>query len=255
MDDIQDDWIQFANLTLMDIFMSKNQSLSLGLIMKRVDNDPKLMAKICEGIQRGLFELALHGWDHEEYTNLSEQEQHDSLKKANEKMQQLFGQRSDIFIPPFTHFNDSTLNAMHQLHMRIISPNVVSDKNIFYTTGPGSFSHDDYQIYHFPQTAGFETFPNYNQLSKVSVNRILSDIDFSIEKYGYAVITMHPQGFVKTEDGKFTSVLDEQQINNLKYIIDSILSKNIKIVSFSKLLEVLLGGKQEVSAIHTNTTK
>ena len=133
MDDIEDNWTQFANLTLMDIFISKNQSVPLGLIMNSIGNDPKLIAKIREGIQRGLFELALHGWDHVEYTNLSEQEQHDSLKKANEKMQRLFGQKSNIFIPPFNSFNDSTLNAMRKLSIRIISSGVDNDKNIFYT--------------------------------------------------------------------------------------------------------------------------
>jgi peptidoglycan/xylan/chitin deacetylase (PgdA/CDA1 family)/glycosyltransferase involved in cell wall biosynthesis len=237
MDDVEDSWTEFANLTLMDIFISKSQSLSPGLIMNRIGANPKLISKIREGIQRGQFELALHGWDHVEYTNLSEQEQHDSLKKANEKMQQLFGQKSNIFIPPLNFFNDSTLNAMHKLQIRIISSGVDNDKNIFYTTGPGSSYRGIYQrIYHFPQTASFEIFGGSNQqLSQVSVNRTLSDVDFSIKKYGYAVITIHVRGLS----------VDEQQIDNLKYVIDSILSKNIKIVSFSKLLEISLG-KQEL---------
>jgi hypothetical protein len=50
---------------------------------------------------------------------------------------------------------------------------------------------------------------------------------------------MHPQSFVKIQDGKFSSEVDEQQINNLNYVIDSVMSKNIHIVSFSKLLEKL----------------
>jgi peptidoglycan/xylan/chitin deacetylase (PgdA/CDA1 family) len=239
MDDIEDNWIEFANLTVMNTFLSKNQNLSLGLIMNRIGTNTKLMAKIREGVQRGLFELALHGWDHIEYSDQSDQEQHDSLKKANEKMHELFGLKSNIFIPPFNSFNDSTLKALQKLDMSIISQNIALDKNISYATDQEGHSYDTYQIYHLPQTASFETFPTENELSKLTVNQLLIDVDFSLKKYGYAVVGMHPQSFVKIQDGKFSSEVDEQQINNLNYVIDSVMSKNIHIVSFSKLLEKL----------------
>jgi hypothetical protein len=42
----------------MDLFISKNQSLSLGLIMNKIGNDTRIIEKIMEGTQRGSFELA-----------------------------------------------------------------------------------------------------------------------------------------------------------------------------------------------------
>ena len=72
MDDIQDYWIEPGQLTPMNLFMSKNQNLSLGVIMHVIGNDSKIVDKIREGSHKGLFELALHGWDHVDYTNMSE---------------------------------------------------------------------------------------------------------------------------------------------------------------------------------------
>src|SRR5690349_13140078 len=51
MDDIQDKWIEQGQLVPMDLFISKNQSLSLGLIMHVVGNDSKIINKVREGYQ------------------------------------------------------------------------------------------------------------------------------------------------------------------------------------------------------------
>ena len=58
MDDIQDYWIEQGQIAPMDLFLSKNQSLSLGLIMNGLGNDSKIIDKVKEGFNKGLFELA-----------------------------------------------------------------------------------------------------------------------------------------------------------------------------------------------------
>ena len=135
MDDIQDYWLEQGQMTPMDLFISKNQSLSLGLIMHAVGNDSKITNKVREGYQKGLFELALHGWDHIDYTKLSEQKQRDTLQMANEKMRYLFGITSRIFMPPYDPFNNDTLKAMSQQGIQILSsaeydPSIIPDKQI-----------------------------------------------------------------------------------------------------------------------------
>ena len=121
IDDIQDNWLQQAQLAIMDLFISKNQSLSLGLIMNIVGNDSKIINKLREGYQKGLFELDLHGWNHVDYTKLTEKKQRDTLQMANEKMRYLFGTTSRIFIPPLDPFNNDTLRAMRQDGIQILS--------------------------------------------------------------------------------------------------------------------------------------
>jgi peptidoglycan/xylan/chitin deacetylase (PgdA/CDA1 family) len=95
--------------------------------MNSTGNDSLLINKISEGYKKGLFELALHGWEHKNYAALSQQEQKKSLHRANEKMQLLFGNRSDVFIPPYNKFNNDTLNAISELGIKIISPSAMEE--------------------------------------------------------------------------------------------------------------------------------
>ena len=74
-DDIQDSWLDDVQVAMLNLFISKNQSVTLGVIMNYVGNDSKIINKVREGDKKGLFELALHGWNHVDYTKLSEQEQ------------------------------------------------------------------------------------------------------------------------------------------------------------------------------------
>ena len=65
----------------------------------------------------------MHGWNHTDYTELSEEEQRISLEDSNRKMVDFFGKRSEIFIPPLNAFNDDTMNAVQQANMTILNAN------------------------------------------------------------------------------------------------------------------------------------
>jgi peptidoglycan/xylan/chitin deacetylase (PgdA/CDA1 family) len=241
MDDIQDYWIQVGQLTPMDLFMSKNQSLSLGLIMNHIGNDSKVIGKLQEGVQKGLFELDIHGWDHIDYTQLSEAEQKDSLYKANEKMQMLFGNTSDIFIPPLDQFNNSTLKAMNDLGLRILSSQASKEyefnenRSVFISDRKTGDSKKNQTIYHLPAMVFYKVY-NETSNTKNPTEKILSDVMKDIAKYGYSVILFHPQDFMKIENGSFTNVVDYKEVEDLSRLIDSILSKNISLTSFSKIV-------------------
>jgi peptidoglycan/xylan/chitin deacetylase (PgdA/CDA1 family) len=242
MDDMQDHWIQAGQLAPMDLFISKNQSLSLGLIMNMMGNDTKLINKIREGYQKGLFELALHGWDHIDHTELSENEQKDSLHKTNEKMKHIFGNTSKIFIPPLDKFNNSTLKSMSVLGIQILSSTGYAEarfnNNRSILVADGKTYSDNISnttMYHIPGTILFKQYAN-NSWNKTPLDKILNAVSENIEKYGYAVVVIHPQDFVKVdENGEYGNIVDESEIKDLSRLIDSILSKNIHITSFSKL--------------------
>src|SRR5918912_3257540 len=126
MGDVQDYWIKSGQLTPMDLFLSGNHSLTLGIIMGAIGNDSDIVNKVRDGSQRGLFELAIHGWNHTDYTKLSEEKQRSSLYDANRKMVELFGKASQIFIPPYDQFNSDTLTAMSQVDLNLITGNTSS---------------------------------------------------------------------------------------------------------------------------------
>ena len=234
-DDIQDYWLEYAQLTPMDIFMSRNQSISLGLIMNEMGDDETIIDKLSLGYDQGLFELALHGWDHVDYTKLNGEEQRVSLLNANEKMQKLFGNKSDVFIPPFNEFNNETLKAMTELDVKILSSQLEREsefdqgKSIFVAKRNVENNMTYGGIQHLPQTIGFKLHEN-NQTTKVPIDKILNQVNKSISEYGYGVIVLHPTDFVRNDQNR---TLDPNEMRDLSLLIDTFLSDNRHIATFS----------------------
>ena len=267
MDDVQDSWIETAQLATMNLFISKNQSLTLGLIMNGIGNDTKIIGRVNNGYHNGLFELALHGWDHVDYTKLNEKQQQESLKLANEKMLRLFGNRSDIFITPYGPFNNGTIYAMKQLGVKILSAALPSegvfDKNSSIlnlnnrnvTTTYNQTSTPAAAVYHIPAMTFFKNDEHNKRATKTPINDILSIVDNTIKKFGYSVIVFHPQDFVKTDQNGnvVNSALDTNQLKDLSRLIDSILSKGIKIVSFSKLISEIMPHSDASKLLYTKS--
>ena len=51
MDDLQDDWVSYAQITGMNLFLSKHIPLSLAIIMNSIGNDSQVVDKINEGLK------------------------------------------------------------------------------------------------------------------------------------------------------------------------------------------------------------
>ena len=137
MDDLQDDWIRTAQITGMNLFLSKRVP---AIIMNSIGNDSQVVDKIKEGLKKpnALFELTLHGWDHVNYADLSEKEQTDTLKKANDKMLQLFGNKSNVFVTPYGPFNSDTIKSMNNVGIQILSSALVNEEQF---DGNASIAH------------------------------------------------------------------------------------------------------------------
>jgi peptidoglycan/xylan/chitin deacetylase (PgdA/CDA1 family) len=240
MDDIQDYWLKSAQLAAMNQFTSRNQSLTVGIIMGGIGNDTEIVNKVKEGSESGLFELAVHGWNHTDYTKLSEEEQRNSMYDANRKMSALFGKASEIFIPPLNSFNDDTINAMEQVGMKILDANQSSFDELELKASNESQSLSSLPIqsknlFYVPSTISFKDYYQDEPI-KNSIQSIFNNVTQSVSAYGYAVVIFHPQDFVKIDaNGNLTDVLDENEINDLSHLIDLILSNNIHLGSFSEI--------------------
>jgi Polysaccharide deacetylase len=95
LDDVRDNEFRSGQIIPMQLFLLKNQTLSLALIMNQIGNDSKVINKVQEGVSKGLFELDIHGWNHADYRNLTQKEQRNLLELANERMKTLFGKKSE----------------------------------------------------------------------------------------------------------------------------------------------------------------
>jgi peptidoglycan/xylan/chitin deacetylase (PgdA/CDA1 family) len=245
MDDIQDYWLVSGQFSPMDVFLSKNQSLSLGLIMNDIGEDTRIIEKVKDGFYKNFFELALHGWNHSDYTKLTEQAQGKSLHDSNEKLFNIFGVKSEIFIPPENRFNNDTLKAMDQQGIKVLSSAFYAEeefdggKSIFNATSMtrdsvNGTANKQQKILHIPETISFNEYVQ-GEWVKNPLGSIIGNVTNNIDTYGYAVIVLHPQDFVKSENGTSVDLVDENEIKDLSTLIDDLASKNIPIASFSKL--------------------
>lgn len=237
-DDVQDNYHEPAQVAVMNLFISKNQPLSLGLVMKKTDNNTEIVNKVEEGYRDGLFELDVHGWDHIDYTYLNETDQEKLLLQAKEKMQNLFGISPLVFIPPYDKFNNYTLEAITNLHFRIISSYEDKDKIHYSTSQTGQKNNANYILYHLPASTTFMGEYKNGTWFKVPLIQIIYKANVELGKYGYAVILLHPPNFIKVENGKYTNTLDSEQIADLSKLIDYFTSKNIPITTFDKVVNL-----------------
>jgi peptidoglycan/xylan/chitin deacetylase (PgdA/CDA1 family) len=233
------DLFRDAELAVMDLFIKKNQKVSLALVTKHLEQDQVLIEKIGEGLEKNLFELAIHGWEHADFSVLDEKQQVELLLNATKRVEAIFRRGSQVFIPPYNSFNKHTLKAMVKVGLRIISSELDLDRfsNINQQTENANRNEEGFFVYHMPQMTAFEGFRNH-RMFRVHINKIIKKIDINISRYGYAVITMHPQSFICFTHGEYKSCLDLQQINNLDILIDTIISKNIEVKTFSSAIKV-----------------
>lgn len=242
MDDVHDNFIDEAQAAAMNLFVLKNQPLTLGVIMSDIGNDITISQHIAKGVEKGLFELGLHGWDHVDYTKLSEVHQKDSLKKANDKMQRLYGTTSNVFITPYGKFSDETINSMSQLGIKILSAATFSESD--FDNNNSVFNANNYNrnaasVFHVPAMTVFKSNEANKKPIKIPIYQILSDVDSNIKRYGYAVIVFHPQDFVKTDqNGKLSNNLDQKELNDLSNLIDYLHSKGLPFTTMSKLVGI-----------------
>jgi 3D (Asp-Asp-Asp) domain-containing protein/peptidoglycan/xylan/chitin deacetylase (PgdA/CDA1 family) len=289
MDDLQDYWIRTAQITGMNLFLSKHIPLTLAVIMNSIGNDSQVVGKIREGSKApdALFELAIHGWNHVNYAGLSEKEQADTLKKANDKMLQLFGNKSNIFITPYGPFNADTIKAMDTVGIQILSSALVNEErfdggaSISYGNGfSGSISRTQYAVhnnnvdnnntsarsmivsdiqrpgivYHLPAMSLFYDDESGKPPIKTPIEQILVETKNNIKKYGYSVIVFHPQDFVERDDkgNVIGTGVSLTEVNDLSSLIDSLVQERIPIVHFSTLVKYINNKNTQVSNIFNN---
>jgi peptidoglycan/xylan/chitin deacetylase (PgdA/CDA1 family) len=230
-DDIRNGYLEKIQTTMMDFFISKNISVSFGLIANQVSNNSELVQKLKQGYKTGLFEIGLHGWSHEDYTGLTEEEQRASFQKANEKLRQFFGIYPELYIPPYNLFDNSTISAMKNSQFRILSSAIYYDEPDVLKSRDNSLSAHK-KLLHMPEMTDFSTYYNGTWV-KAPIRFLLSDIDYDIQTYGYSVIMVHPHNFATEVNGTLIDVLNLNQLQSLNNIIEIIKSKNITITTFS----------------------
>jgi peptidoglycan/xylan/chitin deacetylase (PgdA/CDA1 family) len=239
LDDIQDDWIHDVQTTVMDTFINSNTHLTPGMIMSEYGNDSTVVNKVQQGKDAGLFELALHGWDHVPYMNLPLSEQQKTLAMANAKLQKIHGEKSNIFIAPYNEINQDTLTAMKNDGIGIVSADLFDDNGFLPVTFPPA---DPSGIISLPYTVWYVDGdgPKPEGSNGKTVAQLKSEVDASIAQWGWAVVMVHPQDFATFDkNGEAQNTVNATQLSTLKIFIAQIKADGRTITSYQGLIDTV----------------
>ncbi|WP_148701562.1 polysaccharide deacetylase family protein [Candidatus Nitrososphaera evergladensis] len=253
LDDVQDSWIHDVQAKVLDAFISSDTKLTPGIIMNFYGSDSVVVDKISQGKDAGLFELALHGWNHVDYAQLSLAEQEQTLADANTKLQKINGQKSNIFITPYNSADADTLAAMKDTGLTILSADLYADGSppFLAVTYPAA---DPSGIVSIPYTVYYVDEDKPSGQNAKTADQLYAEINDSIEAHGYAVVMLHPPDFAKHDDnnGQALNAVNQSQINTLQTLIDKIKADGKTITSYNELVSMTDNSDQSADAPSTS---
>lgn len=228
LDDVGDfPWRIKTQDAVLDILLKEEVGITLGIIPGYFGNNFDLVSKIKSGIDSGVFDIAMHGWRDENFTELTYEEQVEKIKLANRKLRIIFGFSPKIFTPPYHEYNEETIKALFQnTDVEIISSHLSRDNP--------PFPFKDDAMLHFPTTVD-TAFIADGLWHNLDADQVLTNVESSVDSYGFAVVIWHPQQFMKVKNGAHVDEPDEEALMFLKEVIAGIRAKGLKIVPLSKL--------------------
>ena len=234
LDDVQDYFLSSAQMQVINTFEQRNASLTVGVIGNAFGDDPRITQFLKEKINsNSAIEVANHGWNHEDFTGFTREEQSALIKKTNEKIMHTLDVRPKVFIPPYNLLNDDTIAALLENDFLYLSANT--------TLLPPSRLTDsrndaDNGIMHYPSSALTGDLNDDNtKWIGYPHDATFAAVNASMNNLGYAVISMHPMEFSLRNGTMYQNEIDEKQIHELELLIDDILAAGYRIVTISQI--------------------
>ena len=196
LDNIQDYYLTDIQMELIDLFLTKNAPLTIGVIGNNIGSDTELVDFLKENISEHdeLISVGNHG-DTFDITSLNEEEQIALIKNSNENVLRSLGKDPSVFIPSFGTYNESTLSALASEGVNYVSSVSSSD------LPPYSFK--DESVFRFPTTASSGYIEQGKAWYGIPANQTMSDVIFSIRDYGFAVVLLHPRDYANNDGWAF----------------------------------------------------
>ena len=233
LDDIQDYYIRVPAVDLMELFQQKKADLTIGIIGGFFGEDPHLVNFLKRAIvnKYPTLEIASHSWNNSPLTNFDKNDQETLLLKTNEKLLEVLGVAPKTLVTPHNEFNDDTLALLPELGFTHLTAHIKE-------THSPPYPFENLELYYFPaSTQTAKLLPD--GVTWVIQDRavILEEIRGFLNKYGFAVVMMHPYEFSITELGIFTGETDKQMIGEVGRLIDELRDEGIKLVTISEINE------------------
>jgi len=217
IDDIQD-YGQAPSYALQEkmvlqYHISEGIPALLSIIASRFGSDPQLIDQIQEGLRLGIFTIAIHGWHHQPFTNMSQADQTSDMQIGKNRLEEVFGIKVLSFIPPYAEFNDATIQALKKNGLTLMSA----------ATYEGDIPREENGIMFIPQTVTTaEVDSETDSWMPLSFESIIKQIEESWKGYGVAIVVIHPRQFVGADEkdrwGTYIQVIQWIRANEGKII-------------------------------------
>ena len=233
LDDIQGYWLNNAQIAVIEEFHINKIPLTIGIIggeKFQFGNDPKITDYVQNKIiGNAAIRIANHGWSHENFSTFDKDSQSELLKKSNERISKILGVTPNVFIPPFNEYDENTVSALLENEFTHLSPSLI-------TSNPPYLS-DDSDLHKYPTTATTGEIGKVGLFEGMHHKETMKDIQIGVNNFGFAVVMMHPQEFSMIKNKEYTNVVNNNQIQELKLLIDDIEDAGLKIVFLEEIEE------------------
>lgn len=223
LDDVQDYWLNKVQAEVLKHFLVSKVKISLGVIPGSFGNDSLVLSVVRQGVDSGLFEVAVHGWKHENFSELSYTEQLGLISKAVASLKTTFPSTEVVtFIPPFDLINNDTVRAAEEAGIKVVSSKLENEPY---------FRKD--RLKHLPRTVETASIRESRWVMR-PIEDVQEQTKYSITRYGYAVLMIHIQQFAMYNGERMVNELDEESLNWLSQLLQR-LSVNYDLVRINDL--------------------
>jgi peptidoglycan/xylan/chitin deacetylase (PgdA/CDA1 family) len=230
LDGIQDYWLNEVQLEILQTFEKTKTDLTVGIIGNHFGLDEKLVNYFKNLLKENEIEvdIANNGWDYEDFTQLTIEEQSSAVSKGNEQIKNTLSVKSKIFFPPLNKMNENTIFALKENGINYVSLSAfsVSVPDVFSNS---SISYIPYRI----TTSKFD--PSQNNFVGINQDESFLKIKQDIDIYGYSIIRLNPQEFSVTEDGVLQNKINSVHLEELESLIIKIKQNGHDIVLINKI--------------------
>jgi hypothetical protein len=243
LDDVQDWWLSEAQRAVIELFSAHSVPVTLGIIGGFIGEDTALLSVIRANLN--LVEIANHGFhaknDGTGQSALLSQDPSltfEELDRANRRIEALFARRPEVFIPHQNQFNPSLLRTLSRLNFRYISSACLWHLDAaFPCEDPCGYGGSipcqqpsEFGLVHLPAGASTEWEPQVGKAFDDTLH-VQAQIGSSLDRYGFAVMMIHPQDFVLPDEG-----IDVHALASLNKLLQAL--KDSGVAKPSRLSEV-----------------
>jgi hypothetical protein len=213
----------------MQLFKDTSTSLSIGII-GNLFGDSQIVNFVRDIYNSQSdcfkFELASHGWNHEDFPTFNLSNQIQLMQNTQNKVMQIFGTAPKTFFPPYNSLNADTLTACRTVGFKVISSEVPQDPPPYPMSG---------NFFKWPvntATGALLQTPEPHW-EPVPYSKVFAEIQDQIRTYGFAAVMMHPFEFVDQN----TNEVNQTAIGELRTLIQMVKEAGLRTVTFDEVNE------------------